>query len=142
MEIGGKIVKLQVWDTAGQERFRTITCSYYRGSHGIMIMYSVEDRDSFRNIQKWHQEINRYACENISVMIVGGKCDEGRRVVSYEEGKEFADGLGLPFIEVSAKENINVQEAFVTLVQSISSRFAFILFFYFIFLFILCKFFI
>ncbi len=47
-------------DTAGQERFRTITSSYYRGAHGIIVVYDVTDRDSFQNVKQWLHEIDRY----------------------------------------------------------------------------------
>ncbi|KAK0832473.1 ras GTPase, partial [Friedmanniomyces endolithicus] len=51
IELDGKTVKLQIWDTAGQERFRTITSSYYRGAHGICVVYDVTDMDSFNNVK-------------------------------------------------------------------------------------------
>merc|ERR1719379_3281515 len=51
IEIGGKVIKLQIWDTAGQERFRTITTSYFRGAQGILLVYDVSDRGSFDNIK-------------------------------------------------------------------------------------------
>jgi len=54
------------WDTAGQERFRTITSSYYRGAHGIIIVYDITDRESFDNVKQWLNEIDRYACENVA----------------------------------------------------------------------------
>jgi len=52
---------LKKWDTAGQDRFKTITCSYYKGAHGIMVVYDVTDRESFDSINNWMQEIDKYA---------------------------------------------------------------------------------
>merc|ERR1712159_656276 len=53
VELEGKTIKLQIWDTAGQERFRTITSSYYRGAHGIIVVYDVTDQESFNNVKTW-----------------------------------------------------------------------------------------
>lgn len=84
----GKTIKLQIWDTAGQERFRTLTSSYYRGSHGIPICYDVTDKASFVHVKQWLQEVYRYACEDVNKILVGCKCDlVDKRVVSQEEGK-------------------------------------------------------
>jgi len=99
------------WDTAGQERFRTITSSYYRGAHGIIIVYDITDRDSFDNVKQWMHEIGRYACENVNKLLVGNKCDmEAKRQVGYDEAKAFADEHGIPFLETSAKEATNVEK--------------------------------
>jgi Ras-related protein Rab-1A len=88
IELDGKTVKLQIWDTAGQERFRTITSSYYRGAHGIIIVYDITDRESFDNVKQWLNEIDRYACENVNKLLVGNKCDlEAKRQVEFEEAK-------------------------------------------------------
>lgn len=54
------------WDTAGQERFRTITSSYYRGAHGIIVVYDVTDRDSFANVKNWLNEIERWGAQRLS----------------------------------------------------------------------------
>lgn len=65
LEVDGKVIKVQVWDTTGQERFRTITSSYYRGAHGIAIVYDTTDFQSFTNVKKWLQEVERYAVVGI-----------------------------------------------------------------------------
>jgi small GTP-binding protein len=123
VELDGKIIKLQIWDTAGQERFRTITSSYYRGAHGIIIVYDVTDQVSWFNVKNWLQEIERYACENVNRLLVGNKADlVTKRAVDYNTAKEFADSLGIPFIETSAKNNTNVQKAFLTMASEIKNR--------------------
>ena len=117
------MIKLQIWDTAGQERFRTITSSYYRGAHGIIVVYDVTDQVSFNNVRQWLQEIDRYACENVNKLLVGNKCDlTTKRVVDHGMAKEFADGLGIPFLETSAKDATNVEQAFMTMASEIKQR--------------------
>ena len=68
--IDGKTVKLQLWDTAGQERFRTIASSYYRGAHGIIVVYDVTDQTTFDNAKQWMVEIERYSRETVSVLTI------------------------------------------------------------------------
>ena len=88
VDLEGKVVKLQIWDTAGQERFRTITSSYYRGAHGIIIVYDVTDPDSFENVKSWMAEIDRFATEGVSKLLVGNKSDmEEKRAVDYATAK-------------------------------------------------------
>ncbi|KAJ8256586.1 hypothetical protein COCON_G00187380 [Conger conger] len=123
IEMEGKTVKLQIWDTAGQERFRTITSSYYRGAHGIIIVYDVTDQESFNNVKQWLEEIDRYACENVSKLLVGNKCDlASKKVVDFTTGKEFAVSLKIPFLETSAKNANNVEKAFLTMATEIQKR--------------------
>lgn len=123
IELDGKTIKLQIWDTAGQERFRTITSSYYRGAHGIIVVYDVTDNESFNNVKQWLHEIDRYACENVNKLLVGNKSDlTAKRVVSTEQGKEFAENLGIEFLETSAKTSTNVEQAFLTMASQIKAR--------------------
>ena len=115
-EIDSKKIKMQIWDTAGQERFKNIINSYYRGAHGILLLYDITDKDSFKNLNNWLIEIERNASKNVLRVLIGNKCDlEDKREVSFNQGKEFADTYGLKFIETSAKKNLNVNEAFETL---------------------------
>jgi len=123
IELDGKTVKLQIWDTAGQERFRTITSSYYRGAHGIIVVYDVTDQESFANVKTWLGEIDRYAAENVNKLLVGNKADlVQKKVVEFSVAKEFADSLSIPFLETSAKNSTNVEEAFLTMARQIKLR--------------------
>jgi Ras-related protein Rab-1A len=123
IELDGKTVKLQIWDTAGQERFRTITSSYYRGAHGIIIVYDVTDRQSFQNVEHWLKEIDKYATGNVNKLLVGNKSDlQSKKVVTYDEAKEFADKHGIKFLETSAKNSHNVEQAFQTMAAEIKAR--------------------
>jgi len=125
VELDGKTIKLQIWDTAGQERFRTITSSYYRGAHGIIIVYDITDVESFNNVRQWLFEIDRFASEHVNKLLVGNKSDlVNKRVVTKETATEFAEGLGIPFLETSAKNSTNVEEAFLTMAAQIKARMA------------------
>ncbi len=115
-DIDEKKIKMQIWDTAGQERFKNIIASYYRGAHGILLIYDVTDKDSFKNLNNWLIEIEKNASKNVLKVLIGNKSDlEDKRVITYNQGKDFADTYGLKFIETSAKKNLNVNEAFETL---------------------------
>jgi Ras-related protein Rab-1A len=125
VELDGKTIKLQIWDTAGQERFRTITSSYYRGAHGIIVVYDVTDQESFNNVKQWLNEIDRYASENVNKLLVGNKSDlASKKVVDYQTAKAFADEIGIPFLETSAKNATNVEQAFMTMAAEIKNRMA------------------
>lgn len=124
IDLDAKTIKLQIWDTAGQERFRTITSSYYRGAHGIIVVYDTTDLESFNNVKQWLHEIDRYASENVNKLLVGNKSDlTSKRAVSYDQAKEFADSLGIAFIETSAKSSTNVEKAFMTMASQIKERY-------------------
>jgi len=114
------VIKIQIWDTAGQERFRAITKAYYRGSHGIIVVYDITSRKSFDNIIKWMFEFEENVDKTSVVLLVGNKCDLVKnREVSYEEGQEFANKNNFLFIETSALNGNNVENAFVSLIKNI-----------------------
>merc|ERR1712086_348415 len=123
VEIDGKVIKLQIWDTAGQERFRTITSSYYRGAHGIIVVYDVTEMETFHAVERWMTEIERFAGPEVNKMLVGNKCDMvSKKVVDFAQAKEFADGHSIPFFETSAKDNQNVEQAFLDLTRDIKKN--------------------
>uniref|UniRef100_A0A8C2TQK4 Ras-related protein Rab-1 n=1 Tax=Coturnix japonica TaxID=93934 RepID=A0A8C2TQK4_COTJA len=120
VELQGKKIKLQIWDTAGQERFHTITTSYYRGAMGIMLVYDITNAKSFENISKWLRNIDEHANEDVERMLLGNKCDmEDKRVVPKAKGEQIAREHGIRFFETSAKANINIEKAFLTLAEDI-----------------------
>eukprot|EP01006_Ploeotia_vitrea_P051264 TRINITY_DN67542_c7_g3_i2.p1 TRINITY_DN67542_c7_g3~~TRINITY_DN67542_c7_g3_i2.p1 ORF type:complete len:413 (+),score=35.15 TRINITY_DN67542_c7_g3_i2:93-1241(+) len=117
--IDGKVVKLQIWDTAGQERFRTITSSYYRGAHAIVVLYDITDKQSFENVPLWMQEIDKFAMDSVKRMLVGNKADLKQRVVSYESGKQMAEQYGVPFQEISAKTDTGIEDVFTCMALAV-----------------------
>ena len=119
-DIDEKKIKMQIWDTAGQERFKNIIASYYRGAHGILLLYDVTDKDSFKNLSNWLIEIEKNASKNVLKVLIGNKSDlEDKRKVTYQEGKDFATSNGMQFIETSAKTDSKVKDAFELLTQEI-----------------------
>lgn len=118
IEIDGKIIKLQIWDTAGQERFRTITSSYYRGVQGIIITYDITDTTTLRNVKMWLGEIEKYSSPDVCKYLVGNKLDLNiKRQVDKEVGERLASDYNMIFSEISAKNNIGVDEIFTDLTR-------------------------
>ena len=111
-----QFIKLQIWDTAGQDRFRCITKNYFRGSDGIMLIYDITNQSSFNNIRNWISQIKDSLGEEARITLVGNKVDlESNRIVSTEDGMKLAKEHNFEFFEASAKENINIEEAFSNL---------------------------
>jgi len=123
IEIDGKVIKLQIWDTAGQEKFKTVSMAYYRGAMGIMLVYDVTDDKSFYNIKNWITNIEQHASENVERMLIGNKCDRvDDKIIKYEQGKKIAEEYNMKFFETSAKNNINIEEAFITMAKDIKNK--------------------
>ncbi|KAI9122613.1 hypothetical protein QN277_009910 [Acacia crassicarpa] len=121
--IDNKPIKLQIWDTAGQESFRSITRSYYRGAAGALLVYDITRRETFNHLASWLEDARQHANANMTIMLIGNKCDLAhRRAVSTEEGEQFAKEHGLIFMEASAKTAQNVEEAFIKTAASIYKK--------------------
>jgi len=115
-----KIIKVQVWDTAGQERYRAITSAYYRGAVGALLVFDITKYGTFKNIEKWLSELRDHAEPHIVVMLVGNKSDlVAHRAVSQQEAEAFARKHGMSYIETSALDASNVEEAFRNNVEDI-----------------------
>ena len=119
-----KEVKIQIWDTAGQDRFRSITKNYYKGSHGIILIYDITNPITFENITHWVSQVREEASKNVVIYLIGNKIDlEEERKVSTEEGEKLAEKLGLPFNETSAFDGTNINETFDDIVERIDKAF-------------------
>lgn len=118
-----KIVKLAIWDTAGQERFRTLSPAYYRGAQGVILTYDVTNSESFKNLDVWMDEVNKYStCKNIVKMVIGNKVDMMvDRVVSHDEGVNFSRRNRALFLETSARTSFGINLAFNELTDKILS---------------------
>ena len=122
IKISGKIIKLQIWDTAGSDRYRSITKAYYKGSKIIFLVYDVTNLNSFKNIKKWISQIKEELSNKISIVLVANKIDMPERIVSEEDGKNLANSMNLQIFEASARDNINVSEAFQELAEDINNK--------------------
>lgn len=109
----GKTIELCIWDTEGQERFRTITSSFYRDVDFVIIVYDICNRNTFDSLPSWIDSIFSSAPEGAEIILLGNKSDDiANRQVPLLEAEEFALEYGLQLMEVSAKEDINIDEAF------------------------------
>ncbi|KAJ8681336.1 hypothetical protein QAD02_017123 [Eretmocerus hayati] len=120
VDVDGERVKLQIWDTAGQERFRTITSTYYRGTHGVIVVYDVTSGDSFANVKRWLHEIEHNCDVVVNRILVGNKNDApNHKVVLTEDAQRFANQMGIKLFETSAKDNTNVEEMFMAITREV-----------------------
>lgn len=112
--IDNEEIKLHIWDLSGQEKFRSITTSYYRNCHGIIITFDITNSDSFKNLNKILMDVYKFSDPNTCIVLVGNKCDLfEKRKIGYDRAKKFADDMGIEYYETSSKENINVDNLFL-----------------------------
>ena len=121
--IDGEQIKLNVWDTAGQERYRSVSKSYFRATCGALLVFSIDDAETFHNTERWLDDIQANALPNAAIMLVGNKCDlEDARQVTYSEALSLANRHGIQYIETSAMNDTNVAEAFQRLTRTVNDR--------------------
>jgi len=123
LTINKKLYRLLLHDTAGQERFRTLTSSYYRNAHGILLVYDISNRDSFLTMPRWFEEAENYAPPGVTKILVGNKTDRSsQRAVKASEGEELAKKYGaVYFVETSAKTKDHAKDPFQKLIDTVLS---------------------
>ena len=114
VKINDKIVKLQIWDTCGQEAYRSLIMNFYRNTSLAIVVYSVEDKESFNDISIWLKQVKTYGTSSCKIFLIGNKIDTENRQVTYEQGLKCKNDFFFDcFMETSAKEGINTRELFV-----------------------------
>ena len=122
----GEQIKVKISDTAGQERFRSIASNYLKKANGILLVYDITSHESFSDINKWLQEINKNEC-NKPMVLIGNKCDlNDQREVPKEEGMGYAKNVAknIPFYETSCKSGENIDKAIMDLVNQIYNKYS------------------
>ena len=114
LKVNDKPIKLQIWDTCGQEIYRSLIKNFYRNSSLAIIVYSIDKKNSFKDINSWIKEIRVNSSPDIKIVLIGNKSDLDKdRQVSYEEGKKYLDDDEvLKFFETSAKTGENIKKLF------------------------------
>lgn len=118
-----KTIKATVWDTAGQERYRTLTSSYYKGAHGIILVYDVNRRDTFDGLKLWLEEVDQYTAgaslNDVIKVLAGNKIDIKKDQVTLEEAEKFASENGMLSFRTSAKTKEGIDNVFTELLNKI-----------------------
>jgi small GTP-binding protein len=119
----GKKVNVKFYDTSGQERFHSISANFIKRADGVILMYDINNRESFDTIFIWLKDIFNNKERDFPVILVGNKCDlEDERKVTKEEGENFANKLNVKFYETSNKDGINIEESSRELINLVLSR--------------------
>ena len=120
LKIDNLQLKIQIWDTAGIERYRSLTSAYYKGAKGVIVVYDICRKKSFESIDRWIDDFKSKANEDAVILLIGNKSDlNEQREVGIEEAASIAQKKNLAFMETSAKDNNNVEKAFLTLFEKI-----------------------
>jgi len=114
----GYNIRLQIWDTAGQERFNSITKNIYRNANGVLFVYDVTNRKSYNSMKNWIKDTEKID-RDIKGIILANKIDLEEREVNTDELEELGNRMNMKFLETSAKDNINVKDAFILLVEEL-----------------------
>merc|ERR1712086_175165 len=124
VESRGRCCMVQIWDTSGDDRFRTITGSYFRGAHAVLLVYSITSLESFQALTQYIAQVEQLARANVYMILIGNNSDqEAQRVVSSAMGQQLADQHTMDFFETSPRDDVNVQEAFQHVTDDLQSEF-------------------
>ena len=115
VKIEDQNIKLQIWDTCGQEVYRSLISSFYRSASLAIIVYSIDNEESFNNIEKWLNDIKTQSSPDVKIFLIGNKADlDDKRKITREQGEKFSNEHKISFFtETSAKTGLNVQNFFI-----------------------------
>lgn len=115
IKINDKICKMQIWDTCGQEVYRSLITNFYRNSSLAILVYSIDNQESFDNLDLWLKELKTFSSPDAKIFLIGNKSDlESKRVITKEMGEKFKEDTGIDFfLETSAKLGINTNTVFI-----------------------------
>lgn len=114
VSLDSKVLKLQLWDTVGQENFQSIARNYYRESTACIVTFDITSRESFQHVPRWLEEVRSNNGPELISVLVGTKADLAyKRQIAAEEGEALARSLNMKYVEVSAKEELNVAQPFM-----------------------------
>lgn len=117
---GDTTIKLYIWDTAGQERFRSIIKTYYEQAAGIILVFDLNNRESFLNLTYWIRELSEVGKDKCPMILVGNKCDLKRKILDKEIHDFVINSkLNMIYMETSARDGINVDNIFMELTKKI-----------------------
>jgi len=122
VEIDDKSILMQIWDTAGQEKYKAISASFIKRADAVLLTYAVNNRQSFQHVVDWIEQIKNNTAEDVCIILIGSKCDVENRCVEYSEGEALAKELGVDFFETSSKENINIDQVFMTAANKVKEK--------------------
>lgn len=125
MNINNNIYKIQIWDTAGQEKYAPIVKTYFKNIDGIVIVYDVSNYKSFNNLTKWLKNIDDNVLDkNIPKVLLGNKIDKIKNHNLFDDFKvgDFANKNNLQFFETSARNNTNIDQAFLVLLNKMIEK--------------------
>ncbi|WP_457557204.1 Rab family GTPase [Candidatus Harpocratesius sp.] len=120
----GKTATLSIWDIGGQERFSFIRTTFYKGASGALLVFDLSRSSTFGSIKNWRAEVNQFAGD-IPFVLIGNKLDlipEVGEVIDRDECRDYAEDEGSIYIETSAKDGTNVDEAFIELTRLIVAK--------------------
>jgi len=121
--VDDRLVTMQIWDTAGQERFQSLGVAFYRGADSCVLVFDVVQPKTFDNLDSWRDEFLIQAGprdpDNFPFVVLGNKIDVDSRVVAQKRALAWCQAKGnIPYFETSAKEAINVEQAFLVIARN------------------------
>ena len=102
-------IDFYIWDTAGQDHFNAITRRYYRGADACLIVFAINDKESFIQVKSWHKKMVA-ECGDIPTALIMSKIDlKNEQTVSDEEAQKLSKELKIKLFKVSSKDGIMVE---------------------------------